>query len=164
MNMRIKENKKRKVKGQTMLLSLVLVILIVMGTMTLLISTVDVFRGEDYVKMHANSLLTSLLKTDSGYEGDIEKCKTIADILYCSETSPSWPCGETKCSDIAGALVDLYIGKALDPKLAYSMKYGSKITALSSDFSNRTAGVYKSNQKVSKKGYDLDIVFLAAEK
>jgi len=150
-------------KGQTMLIALVLVIFIVLGTLVLLISTVDVFRGDDYIKLHSNSLVTALLKTDSGYGGDIEKCKTIADILYCSETTPSWRCGDTRCGEIADSLVDLYVQKALDPKLDYSFKYGDKTTPLSKILTNKT-GVYKVNQKISKKGQDVDLVFLVAEK
>ncbi|HLD41432.1 MAG TPA: hypothetical protein VJB06_00200, partial [archaeon] len=127
-------------KAQTMLITLILVILVVIGTIAVLLSTASVFRGEDYLKIHTTSLVTSLLRTDSGYAGDVEKCKTIAEILYCSQTTPSWRCGDTKCEDIADTLPDLYIQKALDPKLDYSFKYGEKTTALSKNFSNRTTG------------------------
>ena len=150
-------------KAQTMLITLVLVIFIVLGTLVFLIGTVDVFRGDDYVKLHANSLMTALLKTDSGYSGDIEKCKTIADILYCSATTPSWRCDDARCGEIADSLVDLYVQKALDAKLGYSLKYGEKTTPLSIDLSNKTTA-YKINQKISKRGQDVDITFVVAEK
>ena len=154
---------RRGLKGQTMLITLVLVLLITIGTITFLVSTVQIFRGEDYVKLHANSLVTSMLKTDTGFGGDIEKCKTLADIFFCAETTPSWRCADTRCEEIADSLTDLYIQKALDPKLEYSFQYGDKKTPLSKDLGNRT-GIYKVNQKISKRGQDVDILFIVAEK
>ena len=152
-----------KMKGQTMLITLVLIILVAIGTIAFLLSTASVFRGEDYLKIHTTSLITSLLRTDSGYSGDIEKCKTMADIIYCSQTTPSWRCGDTRCEDIADSLTDLYIQKTLDPKLDYSFTYGDKTTPLSKNF-NKTSGVYKITQKISKRGQDVDLVFLVLAK
>ncbi len=146
-----------------MLITLILVIVIAIGTIAFLLSTAQIFRAEDYLKIHTSALITSLLRTDSGYSGDIEKCKTVADILYCSQTTPSWRCGDTRCEDIADSLTDLYIQKALDPKLDYSFKYGEKTTPLSKAF-NKTAGVYKTVQKISKRGQDVDIVFQVMQK
>ncbi len=154
---------KKLFKAQTMLLTLVLIIIISVGTMAFLISTAEIFRSEDYIKLHSNRLVTALLKTDSGYAGDIEKCKTMADILYCSQTTPSWRCGDTRCEEIADTLTDVYIQKTLDQKLDYQFKYGDKTTLSSKDFGNRT-GVYKVNQKISKRSQDVDILFIVAEK
>ena len=159
-NMKIKSG---KMKAQTMLLTLVLIIIVSIGTIAFLISTVDVFRGEDYIKLHATSLATSLLRTDTAYKGNMEKCKTIADILFCSQTTPSWRCDDVRCDDIADSLTDLYIQKTLDPKYDYYFKYGDTATPLSKDLGNRT-GSYKINQKISKRGQDVDIVFIVAQK
>ncbi len=161
--MKTEISNRKGLNGQTMLITLVLVIVVSIGTIALLISTADIFRGEDYIKLHANSLVTALLKTDSGYSGDIEKCKTVADVLYCSQTTPSWRCGDARCEEIADALTDVYIQKTLDPKLDYYFKYGDTVTPLSKALENKT-GIYKVNQKISKRGQDIDIVFIVYEK
>lgn len=155
--------KTKGLKGQTMLLTLVLIILITIGTLVFLISTADIFRAEDYIKFHSTALITSLLRTDSGYPGDIEKCKTIADILFCAQTTPSWRCADVRCEEIADSIADLYIQKTLDPKYNYYFRYGEKATPLSKSLGNRT-GVNKINQKISKRGQDVDIFFIVAEK
>ena len=146
-----------------MLLTLVLIIVVTIGTLAFLISNASIFRGEDYIKLHASSLMASLLRADSGYNGDIEKCRTVADILFCSQTTPSWRCDDVKCEDIADSLTDLYIQKTLDPKYDYYFKYGDKVSPLSKGIGNRTAA-YKLNQKISKRGQDVDVVFWVAEK
>ncbi len=114
-------------KGQSMLMTIVLVIFILVIGFAFLASTIKPERNEEYNKVFTSNLLVSLLATDTGYIDFPDKCKTLSDILICAHDTPSFKCGSELCSEIVSK-VDLYLSKSLTsrPSLDYYFKYGTK--------------------------------------
>ncbi len=114
-------------KAQSMLLTIVLVIFILIAGFAFLATTIKPERNEEYNKVFTSNLLTASLATDTGYTDFPDKCKTLSDILLCAHDTPSFKCGTDLCSETVSK-VDLYLSKALQgrPNLDYYLKYGTK--------------------------------------
>lgn len=156
------ENK--KLKGQSMLLTITLVILILVAGFAFLASTIlKPERNEEYNRLFASNLLTSLLKTDTGYTDFPDKCKTVADILLCAHDTPSFKCGSDTCAN-AVQKTDLYLSKSLTsrPNLDYYFKYGTN------EFGNKKiAGkdtAIQQRTRITKGSSILDVVLYIGDK
>ncbi len=153
----------RRLKGQSMLITIVLVIFILVIGFAFLASTIKPERNEEYNKIFTSNLLTSLLSTDTGYIDFPDKCKTLSDILICAHDTPSFKCGSELCSDIISK-VDLYLSKSLTsrPSLDYYLKYGAK------DIGNKVIVnkefTIQQRTKITKGSSSLDIALYIGER
>ena len=157
-----KKEKVKKVKGQTMLISLVLVIVIFVILMFFLFSTISSETGKDYLKIYSNSMLTTALRADTGYQGPPEKCKTLEDILFCSQTTPSFICSDKTCGEIAKTLGDVYLSKSNDEKFDYYFTYGEDSFG-NKNIANKTAAV-KVRKEIQRGGLRVPLELVLGER
>ncbi len=105
-----------KKKGQMSMLVFVLgvVFFIMLGTF-LFVSSIK-SPDSDYVNMYVHNLLLSTLRTSTGYG---HPCISVSDTLSCAYLTPNRLCGTEKCSDIAVAVAEETINKAIKPSYGY---------------------------------------------
>ncbi len=158
-----KPTMKNKMKGQSMLLTIVLVIFVLVAGFAFLATTIKPEKNEEYNKLFTSNLLTTSLATDTGYTDFQDKCKTLADILLCAHDTPSFKCGTDLCGDIVSR-VDLYLSKSLQsrPNLDYYLKYGNR------DLGNKNIlnkdSTTQQRTRITKGTSVIDIVLYIGEK
>lgn len=116
-----------KIKGQTSLVLIVLVIIIFVAVgMYLLISAFTV-EGTEYYNLYAHNLLVSVMRAKTGYNNP---CETVSDTLYCALTRLGKQCKLTReesvrkdCREVADEVTPELIRKVLTtkPNLDYYM-------------------------------------------
>ena len=152
----------KKQKGQSMLLTIVLVIFIMLGGFALLATTIKPERNEEYNKIFTTNLLVSVLATDTGYMDFPDKCKTLGDILLCAHDTPSFKCGSETCGTTVSK-VDLYISKAIQNRnLNYYLKYGTKELGAKALVSKDTTTQQRT--RLTKGNSVIDVVLYLGEK
>jgi len=94
-----------KIKGQTTMIMIVLIIIIFLGMSTFLLSLAETVSQSEYLNMYTHNLLSSTLKADTGY---LEaNCRTVSDLLACSFFSPTYVCGGVQdCHSLAEEKVE----------------------------------------------------------
>src|SRR3989338_556469 len=151
-----------RLKGQSMLLTIVLVIFILIGGFAFLASTIKPERNEEYNKVFTTNLLVSVLATDTGYTDFPDKCRTFGDILLCAHDTPSFKCGSETCGS-AVSCVDLYMSKAIQSRtFDYYLKYGTK--ELGSKKLVGKEGTSQQNTRLTKGSSVIDVALYLGEK
>lgn len=149
-------------RGQTTLIAIVLMIVIFGGVVLFLVSVVEQAEHSEYLKAYAGNSLVSLLRMDTGHIAFPEKCKTIADVLFCSSFTPSFRCGEIRCGELANNMVEVYMPKILKPNMDYHMKYGD--SAVGSSVALTRPRKWVASESVSKGDLKLDVTLTISEK
>lgn len=101
--------------GQTTIIVIVLMIIIFGGMAIFLLSLAKTVSQSEYINMYTNNLLSSVLKTDTGYTSP--SCRTVSDLLSCSFLSPNHVCDNGQdCFSLANQKVEFYMTKFGDIK------------------------------------------------
>jgi len=94
-------------QGQTTMIFIVLIIIIFLGMGVFLLSLAQTVSQSEYINLYTHNLLSSLVKTDTGYTD--ASCKTVADLLSCSFLSPTHICGTQDCFSLSEQTVNSYM-------------------------------------------------------
>jgi len=101
----------KRIKGQVTAVLLLLVIIIFIGLGVFLLSMAKYVSQTEYMQIYTNQLLLSLLRKDTGYEGE---CRTLADTITCIYfLHPGFRCGTTgpTCSELARTEIEKWLKK-----------------------------------------------------
>ncbi len=102
-----------KLKGQTTMVFILFVIIIFAGTSIFLLSLAETVSQSEYTNLYVHRLLSSVLKTDTGYTDPA--CKTVSDLLACSFLSPTHICGSGQdCFTLAEQEVESHMSRFAD--------------------------------------------------
>jgi hypothetical protein len=113
-----------KISGQTTIIAMVLIVMLFMGLLIIISMAGDSGESDEYGKFYANNMLISLLRVDSGYSEYPQYCKTMTEVMFCAEFTPSFRCGETECKDLADEMIETYAPKVLKPNMGFYIEYG----------------------------------------
>ena len=96
-------------KGQTTAVLLFLVAMIFVALMMMVLSFSETVDQNEYMETYLNSMLISVMRTDSGYTDD--SCKLVSDLIWCGIMQPSYQCGggAEQCHDLATEKVTHYL-------------------------------------------------------
>jgi len=88
---------------------IVVVIMIFIGLVVFLLGVAQKISNEDYMEIYVNSLLVSVMRTDTGYSDS--KCKLVSDLIFCAYFTPEWKCepGVPECRELANRTVSNYM-------------------------------------------------------
>lgn len=159
---------KRRLKGQTSMILIVLIIIIFMAIgIFLLISSIKPVN-EDYYNLYAHNLLLTVLRTHTGYGGE---CETYASTLACAYMKPYRGCGTSECRNLSYEITPYLIEKIIKPNLDYclviepeegmqgeKLVYGPRCDVVLNKRVKWTA-----NEKILQYGANLNIKFFISE-
>ncbi len=106
-------------KAQASIIMIVLVLIIFAGLALFLLSFAKTMSQEDYMSTYVNSLLLSIMRTDTGYlDSD---CRLVSDAISCSFFSTGLVCrdSEITCDSLAYRKVEEYINRTIKKGFRY---------------------------------------------
>lgn len=108
--MNTEKSQMKKLIGQTSMIMIVLVIIIIVGFSVFLLSIARNVPSSEYTDLYANNLLLSLMRSDTGYTDS--RCKLVSDTLSCAFFESDWNCGGRgpRCLDLINETVKQHIG------------------------------------------------------
>lgn len=93
-------------KAQTSMILIVLLLVVFAALALFLLSMARTVSQDEYMDLYVNNLLTSIMRTDTGY--GTSDCKLVSDTVACAFTTPSHLCGGMNCLDFANQSLTEY--------------------------------------------------------
>ncbi len=100
-------SKVHALRAQSSMILIIIVLMMFVAIAVFLLQVASTVSNQEYTVLYANSLLLTVMRTDTGYTDS--RCKLVSDLVVCACFTPTWRCGDIECAQLANETLAGYM-------------------------------------------------------